>query len=167
MARRNYRIWNAATAALTAAPTLVTTGTTIKTMLQLKPTIHTAIYAWGFRFDVAPTAIVKVELLTTGVINATVTASAAGDILKYSDPSDPTSTLTLATSGTGYTSSGEGTITTTRLLDFRNCAVGGETSYDIQFPLDREPACGPSDYLRIRATTATAINMLCYVDIEE
>ena len=167
MARRIYRVWNAATAALTAAPTLVTTGTSIKTMLQVKPTLHTPIVAWGFRFDVSPTAIVKVELVTTGTINATVTASAAGDIVKYGDPTDPTSTVTLATSGTGYTSSGEGTVVASRLLDFRNCAVGGEQSYDIQYPLDREPSCGPSDYLRIRATTATAINMLCYVDIEE
>jgi hypothetical protein len=87
MSRRRYAVWNAATAALTAAPTAVTTGTAIKTMLQVKPTTPIVIVEWGYSFDVVPTALVRVELVTTGTVNATVTQFAAGDVVKYDDPS--------------------------------------------------------------------------------
>ena len=85
MARRRYLVWNAATAALTAAPTMVTTGTALKPMLQVKPSTYIAVIAWGYSFDVTPTAVVKVELITTGTVNATVTAFNAGDVVKFDD----------------------------------------------------------------------------------
>ena len=160
MARHPQRIWNFASSVLTAAPAYVTTGTTIKTMLQVKPLVVTPIIGYGWRFDIVPIAAVKLEVLTTGTINATVAASVQGDVIKY-DPGGPASSLVFATTGTGYTSSGEGTIVSTRLLDTRNAWA---QEFDVRFELDRELACGPSDYLRLRVTTATAINMACYFD---
>lgn len=164
MARRRYQIFNAATAALTAAPAAVATGTSLKTMLQLKPTTNIAIIGWGYSFDAIPTALVKVELITTGTVNATVTAFNSGDICKYDDAGTAASALSLGTSASGFTSSAEGTVTTSRLLAMRNEM---SPSYECQFPLDREPMVAANDILRIRATTATTIGMTCWVTIEE
>ncbi len=163
MARRTYRIGNYAMPT-TAFPVAVTTGTSIKTMLQIKPAAPIAIIGWGYSFDVVPTALVKVELVTTGTVNATVTASVAADAAKYDDPGGAVSALTFATSGTGYTSSSEGTVTTTRELDVRQA---WEQSYDMRYELGREPGVVAADILRVRVTTGTAINMLCYVIFEE
>jgi hypothetical protein len=164
MSRRRYVVWNGVSAALTAAPVMVATGTTLKTMLQVKPTTNIAIIEWGYSFDVVPTAVVKVELLTTGTINATVVAFAAGDVAKYDDAGEPVSAINLATSGSGYTASAEGTITATRLLGYQSSWA---QQYEKQFPLDREPNCIANDILRIRMTTATTINASCYIVFEE
>jgi hypothetical protein len=164
MPRRSFKVFNGATAALTAAPVSVATGTSLKTMLQVKPTTPCVVTRWGFSFETVPTAVVKVELITTGTVNATVTQYAAGDVIKLSDPGGSASLATLATSGSGYTSSGEGTVTASRLLDFRNA---WEQSYDIQLPLDREYTFDASNYLRVRMTTATTINAVCWVEWEE
>lgn len=164
MSRRRYSVWNAATAALTAAPTAVTTGTAIKTMLQVKPTTPIVIIEWGYSFEVVPTALVRVELLTTGTVNATVTQFAAGDVVKYDDPSMSASAISLGTAASGYTSSAEGTVTASRLLD---CQVSWAQQFSKQFPLDREPGVVANDILRIRMTTATAVNALCYCVFEE
>lgn len=164
MSRRRYIVWNGATAALTAALASVTTGTSVKTMLQLKPTTNISIIEWGYSFDVVPTALVTTELITTGTVNATVTAYASGDVAKYDDSGTGASAISLGTSASGYTASAEGSITATRLLDRRQ--EWGQ-SYAIQFPLDREPGVIANDILRIRMTTATAINAACFVIYEE
>lgn len=164
MSRRRYIAWNGATGALTAALVPVTTGTTIKTMLQIKPTTNISIIEWGYRFDVMPTALVSVQLITTGTVAATVTAHVAAGIHPYDDAGAPASAVTLGTTSTGYTSSGEGSVTSTRLLGYNPELA---QSFTQQFPLDREPGVVSTDYLRIRATTATAINMVCYVVWEE
>jgi hypothetical protein len=164
MARRRYAVWNGASAALTASQALVATGTSLKTMLQLKPTTPIAIIEWGYSFDVVPTALVKVELITTGTVNATVTAFNAGDVVKYDDSGASASAISLGTAASGFTSSAEGSITATRLLSYR---AEWNQSFVQQFPLDREPGVAANDILRIRATTATTINMACYVVWEE
>lgn len=164
MARHRYTVYNAATAALTAAPTFVATGTSLKTMLQIKPTTNIAIIGWGFAFDVLPTAPVKTELITTGTVNATVTAYNSGDVVKWDDAGGVGSAISLGTSASGFTSSAEGSVTASRLLDLYS---GSEQSYRIQYPLDREPGVQANDFLRIRMTTATTINALCWVTFEE
>jgi len=164
MSRRRYIAWNGATAALTAALASVATGTAIKTMMQIKPTTNISILEWGYSFDIVPTAVIKVELITTGAINATVVAYNAGDVRGYDDSGGAATAITLGTASSGFTASAEGTITSTRVLD------GGLTwaqQYSKQFPLDREPGVVSTDYLRVRVTTATTINMLCYVVWEE
>ncbi|WP_405490519.1 hypothetical protein [Nocardia sp. NBC_00511] len=164
MARRRFIVWNGATAALTGALASVATGTSVKTMLQLKPTTNIAILEWGYSFDAVPTSLVKVELITTGTVAATVTAYASGDVIKYDDAGSAASAISLGTSASGYTASAEGTITSTRPLADRT--EWGQ-SFSQQFPLDREPGVQANDLLRIRMTTATTINALCYVIFEE
>jgi hypothetical protein len=163
MSGRRFRMHNGPMVT-TAAPVLVTTGTAIKTMLQIKPLQPIRVIEWGFIFDVVPTAAIKVELVTTGAVAATGTAAVANDIYKYDDASNPVPNVTLTTTTTMYTATSEGSITATRMLDFRNA---WEQSYNIQFPLEREPQVITTDYLRIRMTTATAINAYCYVTWEE
>jgi hypothetical protein len=165
MSGRNFSIRNAATAALTAAPVFVATGTAIKTMLQVKSSGgNFTVIQWGYALDSTPTVPVKVELLTTGTVAATtLTAFNAGDICKWDDPGQTAAELTLGTSASGFTAGAEGTITATRLMDI---GAPMASSYDMQFPLDREPGVLATDYLRIRATTATSVNMSCYVVIE-
>ena len=77
-----YRIYNGPMPT-TAAQAAVTTGTAIKTMLQLKPFNQCKIVAWGISFDGSAAATpIKVELLETGTVFATVTASADADCVK-------------------------------------------------------------------------------------
>lgn len=164
MARRRFAVWNGATAALTADLAYVSTGTTLKTMLQVKPTTNIALIEWGFMFDVVPTALVRVELITTGAINATVTAFNAGDIVKYDDAGSSASVITPGTASSGFTASAEGSVVASRLLDQ---GPGWSQYYSKQFPLDREPGVASTDYLRVRMTTATSINAKCYIVFEE
>ena len=135
-------------------------------MLQVKPTTPIAVIEWGFSFDVVPTALVKVELVETGAIAATLTAFNAGDVAKYDDGTQVASSISLSTTGSGFTSGGtEGSITTTRLFDYQPTWA---QSYSKQFPLEREPGLvNPNDILRVRMTTSVAINANCFIVFEE
>lgn len=151
----------------TAAQVAVTTGTAIKTMMQLASpsTEDIKIVQWGISFDgTSATLPIKVELLETNVA-ATVTAFAAADIIKWNQPNDPGSLVTLGTAASGYTATAEGTITTTRELDVQFISPTG--SYVMQYPLGREPLVGISKFLRIRVTAGAAVNCYCYLIWEE
>src|SRR3989304_509657 len=74
----------------TAAQAAVTTGTAIKTMLQVKLNASATGRAkgveWGISFDGSSAATpIKCELLTTGAIKATVTEHVATGIINL-DP---------------------------------------------------------------------------------
>lgn len=157
--------WNGDTSASTAAPTAVTTGTSLKTMLQVRPsaTGKIRVVEWGYSFDVLPTAVVKVELVETGTVYATVTTIGSG-VRKYGDSGAGTSTVQTGTSHTGFTATAEGSITASRLLAYQH--EWGQ-QFKQQFPLGREPEIAADSALRIRVTTATAVNMSCYVVWEE
>ena len=154
----------------TAAQAKVTTGTAIKTMLQVKlgTQLKGKIIEWGISFDGATAATPgAVELCETGTVFGTVTASAAADITKFGDPNgvDPTtSAFIIGTSATGYTCTSEGSITAVRMFDAQLLPPTGP--YVKQFPLGREPILNVSTALRIRVTFASAISALCYVTIE-
>jgi hypothetical protein len=152
----------------TAAPAPVTTGTAIKTLLQIATpsTEDVAIVAWGIDFDgTAAAAPIKVELIDTDVA-ATVTAHVASGLVKLNGPSDAASVMTLGTSATGFTASAEGTPgATSRLLAFRQVPPNG--GYEYEFPLGREPRIAVSRFLRIRVTAAAAVNASCWVRWEE
>ncbi|WP_432001226.1 hypothetical protein [Streptomyces sioyaensis] len=160
-----YIAWNGDTSALTAAPTAVATGTSLKTMLQVRPGSNSKIriVEWGYSFDVTPTAVVKVELITTGTVYATVTSIGSG-IRLYNDVTGGSSLAQTGTTHTGFTATAEGTVTSSRLLAYQH-----EWSHQFkqQFPLGREPEVAADSSLRIRATTATTINMSCYIVWEE
>ena len=123
----------------TAAFASVTTGTSIKTMLQFKPsaTVVAKIVEWGCSFDGSAAATPgKVELIETDVA-ATVTATVTADITKLDSDAlnggDPTTNLIqCGTTATGYTSSGEGSITAVRMLDLQ--FIAGTNQYLKQFP---------------------------------
>jgi hypothetical protein len=143
-----YLLQNGA-AGTTAAPVAVTTGNTIKTMLQFKPsaTVIAKIVEWGISFDGTTAATPgKIELMESDVA-ATVTAHAAADITKYDSDAlmggDPTTNLIqVGTTATGYTSSGEGTTTVSRVFDLQYIAPTGQ--YVKQFPLG--PRADPAGF---------------------
>ena len=173
MAAPCFIAWNGATAALTAALAPTTTGTALKTMLQIKPGNKIRIIEWGYFFDATPASAIKVELIDTGAVFATTTgtggaALAAGDIVKYNDATGSASALATGNSLSSYSGSAvntsEGSITATRLLSSR---METGTQWSQQFPLGREPEVNAAQCLRLRATAATAVNMICYIIWEE
>lgn len=155
----------------TAAFAAVTTGTSIKTLLQVKAsaTIAAKIVEWGISFDGSAAATpIKVELIETDVA-ATVTASVAADITKLDanalSGGDPTTNLIqVGTTSTGYTSSGEGSITAVRTFDVQFIAPTNQ--YVKQFPLGREPIIQISKFGRIRVTAGAAVNAYCYMVVD-
>lgn len=156
----------------TAAFAAVSTGTAIKTLLQIKAGATNAlrIIEWGISFDGSAAATPgKVELIETDVA-ATVTATASADITKL-DPEaialgDPTTALiAVGTAATGYTATVEGTITSVRNLDGPQL-IAPTTQFIKQIPLGREAFIQNGKFGRIRVTFGTAVNAYCYVIVE-
>jgi hypothetical protein len=161
-----YVAYNGA-APTTAALTPVTTGTAIKTLLQIATPSTRAlrVVEWGISFDGSAAATPgKVELVQTDVA-ATVTAHVAAGVVPLNEPGAPASLVTLGTSATGYTASAEGTTTASRLLDYQHLAPTGQ--YVKPWPLGREPGVAVSKFLRVRVTFAAAINAICWISWEE
>lgn len=158
----------------TAALLKLTTGAVIKTMLQVKPATSAPIkiIQWGFSVDGFAAAIPgTIELIVTGTVFATVTAHAATGIMSYHDPNAPVNTagasgipLNLATTGTGFDASAEGSIVASEVLDAQLFPPTGV--YVMPFPLGREPGVAPGDCLRIRCTFAATVNALCHIVFE-
>lgn len=152
----------------TAAQVPVTTGTSIKTLLQLKPFNIVKIVEWGVSFDGSAAATpIKVELLDTGTVFGTVTASADADIAKMESVEQAVASvagLTLGTSATGYTCTSEGSITAVRMFDAQ--LVAPTNQYVKQFPLGREPRCIIGNAVRIRVTAGAAVNAYAYMIID-
>lgn len=148
----------------TAAQAKVTTGTAIKTMLQLATpsTVQLTILSWGFSIDASPASGGLVELIETDVA-ATVTAHVAAGVQPQL-PGQVASQLTLGTSATGYTATVEGSTTASRVFGY---ATAGDAWIDRQYVREfvpgREPVVAASKFLRIRSTFGTAVNMTCWI----
>lgn len=156
----------------TAAQATVATGTAIKTMLQLKPFNVLKIIEWGCHFTVpAAIATMRCELLDTGTVFGTVTASADADVTKLGSVEDAVASvagLTLGTSATGYTCTSEGSITAVRMFDlaiFTPSTLNGGGFYK-QFPLGREPKGIIGNAIRIRVTADVTANCYSYMVVE-
>ncbi|MGH3834195.1 MAG: hypothetical protein ACRDSF_00605 [Pseudonocardiaceae bacterium] len=157
----------------TAAQQSVTTGTAIKTMLQLATpsTRQIQLISWGFSLDDPPGADAVIELLQTDVA-ATVTAHVASG-LQPLDPNAPASLLTLGTTATGYTAAGEGSTTAARVFDAVSVSsTSAEAApgmlYSYQWMPDERPIIAVSRFLRVRATTpTTAVDLRCWVCWDE
>ena len=157
----------------TASQVAVTTGTAIKTLLQVKigaTLIHqrAKVIEWGISFDGSAAAVpILCELLTTGTVAATVTAHVAAGIQNL-DPLATTPTdgfpFNFTNTTTGYTATIEGTITATRALDIQQVAPTNQ--FIKQWPLGREPCFDVADYLRIRVKAPVAVNAYCYLVVE-
>lgn len=156
----------------TAAFVPVTTGTAIKTLLQVKPsaTILTKVTEWGISFDGSAAATPgKVELIETDVA-ATVTAHVAADITKLdanalSGGDQTTNLIQVGTAATGYTSTAEGSITAVRNLAAPQL-IAPTGQFIQQFPLGREPVIQIGKFGRIRVTFGAAVNAYCYMIVE-
>lgn len=166
-----YITWNGP-APTTAAQQSVTTGTAIKTMLQLATPASRMVQLleWGFSLESPPGADGVIELLQTDVA-ATVTAHVASGVPNL-DPNGTTTLCTLSsTTGSGYTASAEGTITATRVFDTVSLSsTTGESPllYTRTFMPDDRPIVAVSKFLRVRATTpTTAANMRCWIVFNE
>jgi hypothetical protein len=165
-----YLIFNgpAPTAASQAA---VTTGTSIKTLLQVKPgsTQALKIKEWGISFDGSSAATPGIVELCVTDVAATVTAHVAGGIHKQDAialaAGDPTTNIiAVGTTSTGYTASGEGTVGSVRQMDAQH--ISGTNQYVKQFPLGDEPIIQAGEFMRIRVKFGTAVNAICYVKVE-
>jgi len=155
----------------TAAFAKVTTNNAIKTLLQFKPgaTIPARIIRWGISFDGSAAATPGVvELIETDVA-ATVTAAVAADITKLDAAAlaggDPTTALiSVGTAATGYTATVEGSTTAVRNFDVQ--LIAPTNQYVFEFPLGREPVIQINKFARIRVTFGTAVNAICFMDVE-
>jgi hypothetical protein len=168
-----YSTYNSAMAT-TAATAKVTTGTALKTMLQIATpsSRQLQVISWGFSADAGPASsgVGVVELIQTDVA-ATVTAHSQSGVQPL-DPNAPASLVTLGTTATGFTASSEGTPTGTRLFDAVELAgltTGGSgvVPYSYQFMPDERPIVGTAKFLRVRATFSAAVNLLCWVCWDE
>lgn len=165
-----YKIYNGP-APTTASQVAVTTGTAIKTMLQVKPgtTQILKVVEWGISGDASAAATPgTIELCVTDVA-ATVTAHAAAGIHKYDSAAlaqgDPTTNLfAVGTASTGYTATAEGTVAAVRQGDVQ--LIAPTNQFVLQFPLGREFVINPSEFMRIRVKFGAAINAICYVLVE-
>ncbi len=154
----------------TAAQAAVTTGTAIKTMLQVKgvTAVQIKVKAWGVSMDGAAAAAgVQWELVETGTVFGTVTASVAADAHGWDGQglaTTSTTFLSVGTSATGYTCTSEGTITATRMFDSQFVQPTGQ--YVWEFSLGNEPVVSAVSALRVRCKAAAAVNAICWVLIE-
>ena len=157
-----------------AAQVAVTTGTAIKTMLQVKlgaQIVQRAkIVEWGISFDGSAAATpINCELLSTKTVKATVTEHVASGIINL-DPNGTAPTddnpfaFGAAGDETGYTATAEGTVTDTRPMDPQ--LIAPTNQYVKQWPLDREPEFDATEFVRIRVTAGAAVNCICYMVVE-
>lgn len=160
-----YRAYNGAMPT-TAKFAAVTTGTALKTLLQLKPFNQIKINAWGISFDGSTAATpIPCELIETGNVFGTVTAFVDADIHKLDGADQAVASvagLTLATSGSGYTASAEGSITVSRLFDAE--LVPPTAQFIYQFPLGQEPVVVIGNAVRVRVHAGAAVNAIAWIE---
>ena len=156
----------------TSAFVKVTTGTAIKTMLQVatSATQGMKVVEWGISFDGSAVGTpIEVELLDTGTVFGTVTASALADIMALdgdalNNGNVTTNLIQIGTGLTGYTCTSEGSITSVREFDVQ--LIAPTNQYVKQFPLGCRPFIKAGECLRIRVTAGSAVNAYCYVIVE-
>lgn len=165
-----YQIFNGPSPT-TASQVAVTTGTAIKTLLQVKPGATQAlrVIEWGISFDASAAATPGIVELCVTDVAATVTAHVAAGIHKMDFMAlisgDPTTNIfSVGTTATGYTASGEGSITAVRQSDVQH--ISPTNQFIKQYPLGREFCVQPSEFLRVRVKFGAAVNAICYVTVE-
>jgi hypothetical protein len=166
-----YQTWNGAMPT-TAAQASVTTGTSIKNMLQLSTpaTRQIQLIAWGFSLDDPPGADGVIEIIQSDVASTSGTAHVAAGVQPLT-PGQPASLLTLGTGNTGYSFSTLGTPTATRVFDVVSLSSAtGESplSYEKIWVPDARPIIAVSTFVQVRATTpTTAVDMRCWIVWDE
>jgi hypothetical protein len=165
-----YRVFNGPMAT-TAAQQKVTTGTAIKTMLQIATpsTRQIQLISWGFTLDGVPGSAGQVELIQTDVAASGGTAHVASGVQPL-DPNAPASLMQLGTALTGYTFTTEGSTTATRTFDANlvpPTAGATDINYVYQWMPDERPIVAVSKFLRVRCTFGAAVNMSTWVCFDE
>jgi hypothetical protein len=148
-----YIAYNAAVPT-TAAMVHVSTGTAIKTLLQLTAPAapRITVVEWGITFDGAPSAIVCELIETTTVAGTGMTAVTPTPLTDGA----PASLVTA-----GFSPSAEGTVAaTTRTFDYQKLSVN---NYKWEWSLGREPIIKVSSVLRVRVTATAAVNAICWI----
>ena len=148
----------------TAAPVKMTTGTSIKTLLQVATPSTTGIQVveWGISFDGSTVNTpIECELVDTASVGATSLTAVTPAL--FGNPTGDASLCVGGTSATGFNSGGtsEGSIVATRYGDVQ--LVSPTNQYIKQFPLGSYFAVAASRYLRIRVTAGTAVNAYAYI----
>lgn len=154
----------------TSSPAKVATGTSLKTMLQIAPLVPMRVVGWGFSGDASAAATPGTVDFIEGDVAATVTANVAADITAWdpealvflSNGGAMSTFFTLSTSGTGFTATVEGSITTTRNLDGPQL-IAPTTQFLEGFTLGDRPVIQKGKFARIRANFAASVNIFCYV----
>lgn len=148
------------------------TGTSIRTMLQVKPIVPMRIVEWGCSFDAfAAAAPGEVELIETDVAATMSTQLAEADITKYGDVSDSAlaaTLFTLSTIGCAFATAAvtEGSVAAVRSLDPTQFMAPSTQPFVKQFPLGYRPMIQAAKFARIRVTFATTVNCHCYMLLE-
>lgn len=173
MAAKTYTIMNgAAPGAAAAVP--ITTGTALKTMMQLFTTAGWVyrVVEWWTEFDGSAAATpIRVELLYhTGGPQTTLTTYASADIAPANDPNAPTQTtgsmFSLASNTSGFGTGGT-EVTPTTVRNVATHFLPPTSGIYIQYPLGREPeGAANSSYLRHRVTAGAAVNCYAGVTVE-
>jgi len=165
-----YTVLNGAVAGA-AAPVKVSTGTAIKTMIQLATNATNnaiRIKQWWCEFDGSTAATpIEVELVghTTGPVT-TLTAYNAADVAKVNDPNAPATSLQLGAALSGYTATAEVTPTGT-VRNIESHLVPPTGGILIQYPLGQEPEVPVNAFLRVRVTAGAAVFAYIGVTFEE
>ena len=166
MTAKTYAVMNgAAPGAAAAVP--ITTGTAIKTHIQLATNTTTPpirFVEWWAEFDGSTAATpIRVELIRhTGGPQTTLTAYAAADIAKVNDPNAPTSSIQLGTALSGFSNTTT-EVTPTAAVSLETHFVPPTSGIYVQFPLGREPEVQVSAFARLRTTALAAVN--CYAGL--
>ncbi len=152
----------------TGSYTPVTTGTSIKTMLQIKAPSAAPIlvWKWGLDFDGTGTTPIKCELIETGAVAATLSSAHTSTGIQQYGQAQVASQVQLGTTASGYSSNGtEGTITATRYAAINSVLPGnGDRN---EWSLGREFWVPAGNIIRIRVTATAAVNCQCYICWDE
>lgn len=167
MAAKTYAVMNGA-APGAAAPIPITTGTAIKTHLQLNANATTPalrFVEWWVEFDGSTAATpIKVELMRhTATGQTTLSAYAAGDIARVNDPNAPVSGIVLGAGNSGYSNTTTEVTPTGTPVSLETHFVPPTSGIYVQFPLGREPEVQVAAYARVRTTAGAAVN--CYAGV--
>ena len=154
MAANLWAVYSAAVPT-TAAMARVATGTALKTHLQLTASGDLTVVSWGVSLEGTPSVPVYAELINTTTVAGTGATAVTPSNLRGSTASAATA---------GFAPSAEGTVVaTTRVFD---TAIMLSPFYEHEWSLGREPILDSGQVLRVRLTTATTINALCWIIYE-
>jgi len=150
-------------------PTVVATGTALKTVLQLlvPATTTIKIWGWGISFDGVTATAVPGLVSLLSVTNATAAAVTSTTPQIWSSPNTiPLSLCVGGATATGYNASGEGTTLSAQRF-FDSQLVHPQTGYSVWFPSDARPPVPVSKSVRIRTTFAATVNCIPWIVYEE